>query len=170
MTLFSVSYGVGLTFSFILDILSLMWMDLEGHNLNNFGIQQLTNYYGHLDTASEGSSDTGSYLLPNMILDAEQFLWGCEKRREFRVTTKNFFLHLGIASLSPIFKKPLTSSKWMPALSSRQEFLNWSSWRVRPVSWDKPTSTRKLQSFYGRSRSLPRHWSWGTTISNRQMK
>jgi len=68
------SYGVGLTFSFILDILSLMWMDLEGHNLNNFGIQQLTNYYGHLDTASEGSSDTGSYLLPNMILDAEQFL------------------------------------------------------------------------------------------------
>ena len=74
MTSFSVSYGVGLTFSFILDILSLMWMDLEGHNLNNFGIQQLTNYYGHLDTASEGSSDTGSYLLPNMILDAEQFL------------------------------------------------------------------------------------------------
>ena len=92
MTSFSVSYGVGLTFSFILDILSLMWMDLEGHNINNFGIQQLTNYYGHLDTASEGSSDTGTYLLPNMIPDAEQFLWGCEKRREFRVTTKNCFV------------------------------------------------------------------------------
>ena len=51
-----------------------MWMDVEGHDLNNFGMQQLTNYYGHLDTASEGSSDTGTYLLPNMIPDAERFL------------------------------------------------------------------------------------------------
>lgn len=74
LPLFPVSYGAGLTFAFILDILSVMWMDLEGHGLHNFGIQQLTNYYGHLDSASEGSSDTGAYLLPGNIPDAERFL------------------------------------------------------------------------------------------------
>ena len=71
---FLVSYGAALTFSFILDILSLMWMDLEGHGLHDFGIPQLTNYFLHLDTATEGSSDTGTYLLPNTLPDAERFL------------------------------------------------------------------------------------------------
>ena len=79
-------------------------------------------------------------------------------------------IHSGTASHTLIFGTPSKSSKWMRAQSSMQELSNLSSWPAPLVSWGRPTSTKKLRSFFGRFKSWPRPWCWGTTTYSRRMK